>query len=221
MDRFGENWKDHDRKIFESWDSIGCDDDLLLLVGDITWAMKIEDALPDLTRIASMKGHKLMLKGNHDYWWQTTAKMTRVLDASIRIVQGSSIIWNRIAVAGTRGWVCPSDSYFKPDDARVYEREVVRLRTALRSLDQKKEEFDSLIVALHYPPVNDKHESSGFTDLIDEYRADVCVYGHLHGDDIKTALTGRRGETLYHLVSADAVDFTPRNVTPAHIGRNE
>src|SRR5262249_24415924 len=116
MDRFGENWRNHERKIFESWEQIGGEDDLLLLAGDITWAMRTEDALPDLNRIAQMKGLKMMLKGNHDYWWQTNAKMTRLLDPSIKILQGSSLLWNRIAIAGTRGWVCPNDSFFKPED---------------------------------------------------------------------------------------------------------
>jgi uncharacterized protein len=218
MERFGENWRDHDRKIFESWELMGRPDDLLLLVGDISWALRLDDAALDLERIGRMKGRKVMLKGNHDYWWASQKKMSQVLHPSINILQASSTIVNRIAIAGTRGWLCPDDTYFKDHDRRIYEREVERLRLALRSLEAAREEYDALIVALHYPPVNDKHEPSGFTKLIEEYGADVCVYGHLHGEAIKSALAGERGRTEYYLVSADAVDFKPAEI---HIRKDE
>jgi predicted phosphohydrolase len=209
MDRFGENWRDHDRKIFDSWNQLGNEDDLLLLVGDLSWAMRIEEAMPDLDRVGRMKGRKVILKGNHDYWWESVSKMRRVLAPSIEILYASSIIVNRIAIVGTRGWVCPNDSYFEEHDHKIYDREVGRLGQALKSLSRRREDYDSLIVALHYPPTNHKHETSGFTELIDEYRADVCVYGHMHGEDIKNGLVGLRGSTHYYLVSADAVDFCP------------
>jgi predicted phosphohydrolase len=212
MDRFGENWLDHDRKIFEAWERTGSGDDLLLLVGDTSWAMRLEDARHDLDRIGRMRGRKLILKGNHDYWWTSAGKMSRVLDQSINVLQASSIIVDRIAVAGTRGWMCPGDTYFKDEDEKIYHREVGRLGTALESLKGREAEFDHLIVALHYPPVNDSHHPSGFTELIDQHQADVCVYGHLHGEAIKTALTGQRGRTRYYLVSADSVDFAPAEI---------
>lgn len=209
MDRFGDHWHDHDQKIFNAWEQIVGDEDLVLIAGDTSWAMKIEEALPDLDRIGKMKGQKLLIKGNHDYWWESNAKMARVLHRSIRILNGSSIIVNRVAVAGTRGWDCPNDSQFDQRDTKIYEREVGRLRVALTSLRGRENEFDSLIVALHYPPTNAAHESSGFTELIDEYGVDTCVYGHLHGEDIRSALTGRREKANYYIVSADAVAFAP------------
>ncbi len=212
MDRFGENWRDHDRKIFEAWERDGSDDDLLLIVGDTSWAMRIEDARRDLDRIGQMKGRKVMLKGNHDYWWTSVGKLTRELHPSIKVLQASSIIVDRIAVAATRGWMCPGDDYFKDDDERIYNREVGRLRSALDSLKGRESEFDHLIVALHYPPTNASHQPSGFTELIDQYRADVCVYGHLHGESINSALTGQRGGTRYYLVSADSVNFAPAEI---------
>jgi predicted phosphohydrolase len=212
MDRFGENWRDHDRKIFESWERVSREDDLLIVAGDTTWAMRMEEALPDLDRIGRMKGRKLLLKGNHDYWWQSESKMTKALHPSIRILNASSRIENRIAFAGTRGWVCPGDFGFKEHDTKVYERVVGRLRAALESLRGRESEYDSLIVALHYPPMNDRHEPSGFTNLIDEYKAEFCVYGHVHGEYIKSAFTGVRLETTYCLVSADALDFAPAEI---------
>jgi predicted phosphohydrolase len=212
MEKFGDNWRDHDRKIFESWSRIGREDDLLLLVGDISWAMRIEDAMIDLDRIGRMKGRKVMLKGNHDYWWQTATRMKKVLPASIHPLQASSVIINRVAVAGTRGWTCPGDTYFKEDDRKIYDREVGRLRLALESLAGRESEFDYLIVALHYPPTNDKHDPSGFTSLIEKHEAAACVYGHLHGEAIKTGIKGKIGMTRYHLVSADSIDFTPEEI---------
>ncbi len=213
MERFGENWRDHDKKIFSAWERIGNDEDLLLLVGDLSWAVRLGEAQADLDRIAAMKGTKIILKGNHDYWWQSAAKMRRALHLSIHIIQGDSLIINRVAVAGTRGWVCPNDSYFEAHDQKIYEREVGRLKLALDSLKGREADFDFLIVALHYPPTNNKHEASGFTELIDDYGADACVYGHLHGSEaIQAALTGRRGKTWHYLVSADSVDFTPLEI---------
>jgi predicted phosphohydrolase len=213
MERFGENWRDHDKKIFSAWECIGKEDDLLLLVGDHSWAMRLEEAQPDLDRIGAMRGTKIILKGNHDYWWQSHSKMRRALHPSIHILQGSSLIINRIAIAGTRGWVCPNDIYFEEHDQKIYEREVGRLKLALESLKGREADYDFLIVALHYPPTNNKHEASGFTELIDTYGADACVYGHLHGSEaIQSALTGLRGKTRHYLVSADSIDFTPLEI---------
>jgi len=184
----------------------------VIVAGDTSWAMRLEDALPDLNRIGETKGTKLLIKGNHDYWWETKSKMSRALHPSIGIINASSIIINRIAVVGARGWNCPNDVHFDEQAAKIYEREVGRLRSAFESLRGQEHEFDLLIAALHYPPTNAAHEVSGFTALIDEYGADVCVYGHLHGDDIRGALTGSREKTIYHLVSADAVDFAPAQI---------
>jgi uncharacterized protein len=220
MDRFGENWRNHDVKIFEAWERVVASDDLVLIAGDTSWATRLEDALPDLQRVGRMKGHKLLLKGNHDYWWQSLAKFKRVLDPSIEIVNASSTIIDRVAVAGTRGWICPNDSSFEEHDTKIYEREVGRLKTALESLRGRETDYDALIVALHYPPTNDKHEASGFTELIDGYRTDVCVYGHIHGEFIQAALSGLRGRTMYRLVSADAVDFSPALIELDSSGRN-
>jgi predicted phosphohydrolase len=175
----------------------------------------MESARADLERIGKMRGRKILVKGNHDYWWQSRAKMKKMLDPSIEILQASSTVINRVAIAGTRGWLCPNDTFFEREDERIYEREVGRLKDALESLRPRRAEYDRLIVALHYPPTNDKHEQSGFTDLIDEHDADICVYGHLHGESIKTALTGKRNRTAFFLVSADAVNFSPAEI-PLH-----
>jgi len=209
MDRFGDHWINHDQKIFASWKERVDPDDLVIIAGDTTWAMRFDQALPDLTRIGDMLGLKILIKGNHDYWWQTLSKLKRALPATIRPLQAGFTVVNRIAVTGTRGWISPNDSHFGVEDGKIYEREIARLRRALAEADEQRSEFDSLIVALHYPPTSQNHESTGFTELIEQYRADICVYGHLHGDDIRTALTGLHRGVMYYLVSADAAGFQP------------
>lgn len=213
MDRFGDHWLNHDQKIFDAWERLVSKDDLVIVAGDTSWALRLEDALPDLNRIGEAKGTKLLIKGNHDYWWETKSKMTRALHSSIGILNASSTIINRVAVVGTRGWMCPNDVHFDEQAAKIYEREVGRLRLAFDSLRGHEHEFDLLIAALHYPPTNAAHEPSGFTALIDEFGADICVYGHLHGEDIRGALTGLLEKTIYHVVSADAVDFAPAHIS--------
>lgn len=218
MDRFGENWRDHETRIFDGWERVGSPDDLLLLVGDISWAMRLEQAKPGLERIGAMKGTKVMLKGNHDYWWTSKSKMARALDPSIKILQADSIVINRIGIAGTRGWMCPNDQHFQDEDERIYEREVGRLEQAIESLEARRGQYDRSIIALHYPPVNESREPSGFLELIMQFKPDVCVYGHLHGDDIKTGITGIHGKTAYYLVSADSVNFIPARIDQTFSG---
>jgi predicted phosphohydrolase len=209
MDRFGDHWRNHDVRLFDAWERTVDVNDIVLVAGDTSWAMRMDEARPDLERIGRMKGRKVLIKGNHDYWWQSLTKMKQVLDPSIHILHATSVIIDRIAIAGTRGWLCPNDSFFQDHDHKIYNREVERLKHALESLKGRDAEYDSLIVALHYPPTNAEHEPTGFTELIDEHHADVCVYGHLHGEYISRALTGRRANTTYYLVSADAADFRP------------
>lgn len=218
MDRFGEQWRGHDRKIFDSWERIGREDDVLILAGDLTWAMRLDHAQADLDRIGKMKGRKVLVRGNHDYWWESRTKLSRVAHPSIEFLQAGSIVIDRVAFVGTRGWICPNDAFFQEQDRKIYEREVGRLKLALESLQAAQHQYDALIAILHYPPTNQKHEQSGFTDLIDSSGAAACVYGHLHGDAIRTALVGVRAKTRYYVVSADAVDFAPVEIEPTWLG---
>jgi len=153
-----------------------------------------------------------MIKGNHDYWWETKSKLSRTLPVSIEPLQSECTIVNRVAIVGTRGWNCPGSDDFSEQDLKIYQREVSRLRLALDRLAGQKAGYDHLIVALHYPPTNGQKEPSDFTSLIDDVKADACVYGHLHGEWTQTGLTGKRGSTVYHLVSADFVDFAPARI---------
>lgn len=222
---FGEHWRDHDKKIAENWHSIAKSDDVLLIVGDISWAMRLEDAQADLDYISALPGHKIILKGNHDYWWPSRSKLRSLLPSSVDILQADSLVIGDIAIVGTRGWQCPGDESaadmmcenapqiaYTKEDEKIYHREVARLKQSLESL--RKTSYKDLIVAMHYPPVNYQHQESEFTKLIDSYGAKICVYGHLHGESISKGFNGLRNQTTYHLVSADSVNFIPKQIWP-------
>ncbi len=228
MHVFGENWRNHADKIAEAWKSLSDPaepNDILILAGDLSWAMRLEEAQPDLGWIASLHGRKIIIRGNHDYWWHSVAKVRAAAGPTVEPLQASCVVWERVAFVGTRGWQCPGTESsldmmeriekggtgpgYTEQDRKIYEREVGRLRLGLEQARKRAAEFDRLVVILHYPPMNGRHEPSGFTELLDEYGADWCVYGHLHGAAIAGAFNGSRGKTRYQLVSADSIDFTP------------
>ncbi len=229
MHIFGEHWRDHATKIERAWTRIGTPEDLLILAGDLSWAMRLEDAQPDLDWIARLPGRKLIIRGNHDYWWHSLAKTRAAADPSIIPLQATHVVIERIAFVGTRGWQCPGEEpstdllerqeaalrctaarrTYTAQDRKIYEREVRRLRLGLEAARRQRAAFDRLVVILHYPPMNARHEPSGFTQLLAEYEVDWCVYGHLHGEAIATAFNGWLGRTRLQLVSADSLDFTP------------
>ena len=229
MDRFGEVWEDHATEVAAHWDRIARDDDVLLLVGDLSWAMTIDEARDDLEWIRARPGRVVCIRGNHDFWWSGIGKVRRALGDDVTALQHDHAVIDGVAIVGTRGWQCPGSigsadlmaagdgkdgsSRYTDDDRKIYEREVGRLRLGLEGLKKSGATYERLVVALHYPPMNPAHEPSGFTELIDEHKADVCVHGHLHGEaSIATAFEGLRGRTSYHCVSADAVRMVPRRL---------
>ncbi|HZS47044.1 MAG TPA: metallophosphoesterase [Blastocatellia bacterium] len=211
MDIFGENWRDHDKQIMNNWNAIGTDDDILILAGDLSWAMKLEEFLPDLEYISALKGRKILIKGNHDLWWSSASKVRRVLPPGVDILDHDSIVINGIAFVGTRGWTIPErESFNEEEDRKIYEREVGRLGLAFDSLKGKS--YDHLTAIIHYPPTNQNGDETAFTKIIEEHGTEICVYGHLHSNHIPTGFNGQRGSTRYKLVSADSVNFTPYQI---------
>jgi uncharacterized protein len=222
MSVFGEQWREHERKIAENWGALAGPDDLLIVAGDISWAMRLDEARPDLEYIARLPGRKIIIKGNHDYWWSSKKRVKEMAGPSIEVLQADSVVMDGVAIVGTRGWQCPGSESsadmmvegagqgYTEEDRKIYEREVGRLKLALDSLSGKQ--YERLIVVLHYPPVNSRHEPSGFTELIEAHGAEACIYGHLHGEAIKTAFNETQNGTRYQLVSADSVDFTPLQI---------
>lgn len=208
MDIFGEQWADHPGRIAAAWDSTVGRDDIVLLPGDHSWAMRISEAMPDLEYIASRPGNKVMVRGNHDYWWnrQATSKIQKMVDPSITLLQGSSVVVGRIGIAGTRGWRLgdPESPEDEQADLKIYERELTYLERALKTLP---EDLDLKIAMLHYPPFTPDLEPNDFAAVLEAHSVNILVYGHLHSGPF---LEGDVGGIQYHLVAADRIGFAPR-----------
>ena len=207
MDIFGGNWEGHPDAFFEGWREVVRDGDLVLVPGDISWAMKLDEALLDLRDLAELPGDKVLLRGNHDYWWPSISKLRAALPAGMYAVQNDALRFGDVVIAGTRGWVCPGGHGFSEQDEKIYRRELDRLRLSLA--EAKKAGGEKLIVMLHYPPTNVRLEPSGFTDILLKHAPDALVFGHLHGDD---RVIRELGATDVHFVAADALRFRPELV---------
>jgi predicted phosphohydrolase len=208
MDIFSDIWYKHEEKIAMAWRQRVGSSDLVIIPGDISWALRLEKALADLAWIAHLPGQKLLVRGNHDYWWGGIGKVRRSLPEGVFALQNDHFPWGEVAVCGSRGWICPGEKQYEAErDDKIYYRELERLELSLASA--RKAGYERLIVALHYPPVNYRHEPSGFTDLLNGYSVEKCLYGHLHGEAQKRALRGKWRGVEYFLVAADAANFTP------------
>jgi len=212
MDVFGTNWAHHPEKIRANWEQVVTADDLVLVPGDISWAMTLDEAKLDLDYVAQLPGRKLMIRGNHDYWWSTVSKVRKALHPSIEVLQNDSIKIGELAIAAARGWDCPGSFRYTEHDQQIYEREIGRLKL---SLDHAmKQGAEKLWVMLHYPPTNEKHQGSGFLDVLHQYPVEKVVYGHLHGEEgHRTAFEGVHDGIEYHLVSCDYLQFAPLKLT--------
>ena len=207
MGIFGPHWAGHPELFFERWREVVTDEDLVLVPGDISWAMRLDEALEDLRDIAALPGEKVLLRGNHDYWWPSISKLRSTLPEGMYALQNDALKFGPVVVAGTRGWVTPGSSDFDEQNDKIYRRELERLKLSLKLAEGLGGE--KLIVMLHYPPTNLRLEPSGFTEILRDADPDVLVFGHLHGDD------GRRviqtlDDTAVHFVAADALQFRPK-----------
>ncbi len=209
MDVFGPGWEGHPEAFFEGWRRVVSPEDLVVIAGDISWAMRLEDALPDLQAIAKLPGKKVLLRGNHDYWWPSISRLRAALPEGMYAIQNDSLVIGGVAVAGTRGWLVPGSPEYGEQDEKIYKREVERLRLSLASLAGK--DYDKLVIALHFPPTGPDGSPTGFTNLIEQYKPDAVVYGHLHGAENAWLLTNWKG-IPFHLVAADYLRFEPKLV---------
>lgn len=207
MDIFGENWIEHEEKIMKNWKEKITNDDLVLIPGDVSWALKLEQAENDLEKIDKLPGKKIISKGNHDYWWVSLNKLNNLELESIFFMQNNSYIYKDIAIAGTRGWVSKDVEDFDDNDLKVYKRELHRLSLSLESIGKKDLKK---IVILHYPPFNLDLRPNDFHDIMIEHQVDLCLYGHLHSDGHKFAIEGDIDGVNYHCVSSDFIEFNPK-----------
>ncbi|HIT73940.1 serine/threonine protein phosphatase [Tyzzerella sp. An114] len=211
MEVFGDNWKDHFLKIKNNWNSIVSDDDTVIIAGDVSWALNIDEAYPDLEFISNLKGRKIIFPGNHDYWWSSNSKVRKAFP-QLTFVKNDFAVYENYALCGSRGWLCPNDTRFTENDDKLYKREIIRVRLSIEAA-LKAGYKDNIILVLHYPPVNDKKEYSEFIKIIEENNIKYVVYGHLHGEDsFKNIMNGVENGVKYMLTSADFVDFSPVKV---------
>ena len=206
MDVFGEAWRGHAEKLKRNWRERVQADDLVLVPGDISWAMQLSAALPDLSFIGDLPGKKILLKGNHDYWWSAIGRVRASLPEGMRALQNDSIVENGIGICGSRGWLCPGSNNFNAEDQKIYLRELDRLALSLSSLPA----VETKIAMLHFPPFADKEKGSGFTERLEAAGVQIAVYGHLHGEANRYAFEGERNGVYYHCVAADKLDFMPK-----------
>ncbi|SCM80658.1 Metallophosphoesterase [uncultured Sporomusa sp.] len=205
MSIFGAHWEGHWEKLKANWHELVTDDDVVLIAGDTSWAMKLPDALVDLHAIAGLPGRKIIIRGNHDYWWQTVSKLTKAVDGKLEFLNNSFAPVGEWAICGSRGWTCPEDPLFKAKDRPIFERELLRVEASLQAA--RDAGFTRIILMMHFPPFYDHQSHTGFAQLITKYKAEICIYGHLHSDSIKNAATGIINGAAYHLVSCDALEF--------------
>lgn len=210
MDIFGGNWEGYTDKIIENWKAKVQDDDLVLIAGDISWAMKLEEVTADLDWIDRLPGKKIIIKGNHEYWWKSISAVREILPESIMAIQNDAIKIGNYIICGTRGWtVLERGKDLEPDDLKIYKREVERLKLTLRSAKVLKADTDAKIIAMmHFPPYNTDKEPSEFTKLFEEYEVDKVIFGHLHGY-VNCSLISNMGGVTYYFTSCDHINNDP------------
>jgi hypothetical protein len=229
MDVFGAQWINHVEKIAHAWRSLVSEGDLVLIPGDISWAMHTEDARPDLEWLGQLPGIKVMIKGNHDYWWGSISKIKIILPNSCHVIQNNVYNWGDVTIAGARLWDAPGLDFASVihyeknervknltshDDSeekeKIYLRELGRLETSLKMMNPKAR---VKIAMTHYPPIGLEGQATAASDLLEKYGVDICVFGHLHNVKPGMQLFGEFRGVKYFLTACDYLDqFKPLRI---------
>lgn len=203
MDVFGVNWEGHYEKIKNDWLSKVKESDTVILAGDFSWAMKLQNTILDFEYLNGLPGRKILLKGNHDYWWTTVTNMKIFLKENnienIDFLYNNSFEIDNKIICGTRGWSLSEER--AEDNQKIIDREINRLKLSIEDGITKFGKDKEIIVFLHYPPI------TPFIQILKEYNIKRCYYGHLHGNSIKDAVNGNMDGIELKLISSDAVDF--------------
>ncbi len=217
MDIFGGNWKNHEQKIKENWKNTVQDNDLVILPGDFSWEMHLKDMYNDFAYLNELPGKKLLLKGNHDYWWTTLAKMREFLQENkfenIDFLYNNSYLFEDKIIAGTRGWALNDTENSDKMNHREEERLKLSLQSGVDNFGDKE-----IICIMHYPPIIEENKNdannqsknlkvSNYVQIMKEYNVKTCLYGHLHGESHKEAFEGIIEGINFKLVSSDYLDF--------------
>ena len=209
MDVFGGAWNGYVDKLSAGFQAVG-EEDTVVLCGDISWGMSLEQAEPDFAFLDALPGRrKLLLKGNHDYWWNTAAKMNRFFAengfSTLQILHNNCYEYGDYALCGTRGWFYEENA--GPHTEKVFRRELIRLEASLKAAGEREK-----LCFLHYPPLYKGYRCQEILDLLGRYGVKACYYGHLHGPSHRLAIEGRVDGVDYRLVSADYLGFQPKKI---------
>lgn len=228
MGIFGSQWENHASKIEKAWKETVSADDLVLIAGDISWAMQQEEVRPDLEWLDRLPGTKVMIKGNHDYWWGSLSKIKSYLPASCHVIQNNSYFWNGVAIAGSRLWDTPeygfgslmeitegepkkklTETDLSADQEKIFQRELGRLEMSLQTMNPQAKQR---IVMTHYPAIGLELKDSQVSRLLEKYKVNICVFGHLHNVKPNQTLFGNHNGIQYHLVACDYLNFNPLKI---------
>lgn len=214
MDIFGDGWQNHFEKICEDWKKKVACGDLVLLGGDMSWGITIEEARYDYEKVAKLNGRKYVVKGNHDYYWNSLSKM-KIAFPEFNFVQNNAfripvldekgVEIKGIIICGTRGWALPQDESDK-ENIKIYSRELIRLKLSLDKAKSLHKDGDIIIALLHYPPFDAEYKDSDVTKLLEEYNVDYALYGHLHGKNVRVTPKLKKNGVEYILTSCDLID---------------
>ena len=218
MDVFGSRWRNYTQKIEKNWRAVVTDADTVILPGDISWAMHLDEAREDFAFLDALPGKKLLGKGNHDFWWETAAKMTRFFEendlSSLHLLYNNAYVIENYIVCGTRGWFLEEgqqQTVGEVDYAKIVNREVMRLKLSLdaaMALRVGEHADKEILVFLHFPPVWNGFECREILDLLQSYGIRRCYHGHIHGV-YNVPPTRQIGELCLHMISSDFLDFCP------------
>lgn len=211
MDIFGENWTNHEQKIKEDWLKKVKEEDMVVLPGDFSWATYLKDTDLDFEYINNLPGKKLLLKGNHDYWWTTLNKLRTFIEeekfSNIDFIYNNAYEFENKIIVGTRGWSFGESE----EDRKIAKREAMRLELSINEGKKLYGEEKEIIAFMHYPPIINSHiaknEPSDYVRVMQKYGIKKCFYGHLHSTSIREAVEGNYFGIEFKLVSADGVDF--------------
>ena len=227
MDIFGPNWESHAEKIASNWKSLIHPEDLVLVPGDLSWAMKLEDAAADLKWLDALPGTKVMIKGNHDYWWGSLSRVLAILPPSIHLIQNNVFNWKNVTIGGARLWDTPEYSFgqfveFRENpkakkketealvqedlSQKLFERELERLKLSLKQLSPDAE---IRIAMTHYPPISHDLSPSRAAQILEQHQIQIAVFGHLHNIKDNRPLFGEARGVRYILSSSDYIRFQP------------
>ncbi len=214
MDIFGGAWCGYEDKLRQNLSKL-CDDDVLIIPGDVSWGLNLREALNDFLFLDSLKGKKYIVKGNHDLWWDTVTKMKRFFGehgiTTIDFIFNNAFFYDhprrgKLALCGTRGWFFEEEKSSEHDE-KMLNRELIRLKASLDA--GKKGNPDEIICFLHYPPIYGNYDCAPIRQLLEEYEVSECFYGHLHSESCKMAFQGVKNGVNYRFVSSDSVNFLP------------